>query len=335
VIFYLVKAAHRYTMATYVRGWTSQTGGRLQFLPYELLPGLKELPAATYLFTDLERLTPAQLELTRELWRQLAGAGDAVRLLNDPQRVLGRYELLRTLHERGQNRFRAPRASDDLGSLRFPVFVRREDEHTGSLSPLLDAPAQVEPVLRSLCRRGHRRERLLVVEFCDTSDAEGLYRKYSAFAVGGEILPRHLLFGREWVLRSPETARPDLAREELDYLEGNPHAGALRGIFQLAGVDYGRIDYALLDGEPQVWEINTNPTVRRLTERLSDAFERIDTPERPGSSIPLAFDPELLQRVRGETRGWHPTRVRETMLGVLRSFRIHGLRGVAWSHRNS
>ena len=31
----------------------------------------------------------------------------------------------------------------------------------------------------------------------------------------------------------------------------------------MARIDYGRIDYGVLAGEPQVWEINTNPTIGR------------------------------------------------------------------------
>ena len=33
----------------------------------------------------------------------------------------------------------------------------------------------------------------------------------------------------------------------------------LREIFDLAQIEYGRIDYGMLDGKVQCWEINTNP----------------------------------------------------------------------------
>lgn len=50
--------------------------------------------------------------------------------------------------------------------------------------------------------------------------------------------------------------------EEHDYVEKNPHEGRLREVFRLARIDYGRMDYGMLDGQVQVWEINTNPTIR-------------------------------------------------------------------------
>ena len=103
------------------------------------------------------------------------------------------------------------------------------------------------------------RERLLIEEFCDTRDASGLYRKYSAFAIGERIVPRHVFFSRDWLLKAPQLVAQELVAEELAYVRDNPHEAALREIFALARITYGRIDYALKDGRVQVWEINTNP----------------------------------------------------------------------------
>jgi hypothetical protein len=43
----------------------------------------------------------------------------------------------------------------------------------------------------------------------------------------------------------------------------NPHEHALRAIFDVAGVGYGRIDYAMKGDHVETWEINLNPTVGR------------------------------------------------------------------------
>ena len=51
------------------------------------------------------------------------------------------------------------------------------------------------------------------------------------------------------------------------YMETNPHERALREIFQLARIDYGKIDYAILGDRLQIWEINTNPVVLTVEER--------------------------------------------------------------------
>ncbi len=52
-----------------------------------------------------------------------------------------------------------------------------------------------------------------------------------------------------------------LLAEELDYMRTNPHENELLAIFNLARIDYGRIEYSLYNGRIQVWEINTNPSV--------------------------------------------------------------------------
>jgi hypothetical protein len=44
-------------------------------------------------------------------------------------------------------------------------------------------------------------------------------------------------------------------------------------IFDRAGITYGRIDYGLLSGRIQVWEINTNPMV--IQERQKYAAEKL------------------------------------------------------------
>ena len=58
--------------------------------------------------------------------------------------------------------------------------------------------------------------------------------------------------------------------EENAYLDANPHESELREIFELADIEYGRIDYGIKGGRIQVWEINTNPTVL-LRRHLRDA----------------------------------------------------------------
>jgi hypothetical protein len=52
-----------------------------------------------------------------------------------------------------------------------------------------------------------------------------------------------------------------VGRRGAEYLQAHPHEAELRKIFDLANIEYGRIDYSLLNGKIQVWEINTNPNI--------------------------------------------------------------------------
>jgi hypothetical protein len=138
---------------------------------------------------------------------------------------------------------------------------------------------------RKLKKKGEDTEHLIAVEFCDTRSTDGLFRKYSAFRVGEVIIPGHIIFSSQWVTKDmpPEALRD----EEKEYLENNPHQDELRNIFRSANIEYGRIDYGMLNGNIQVWEINTNPVLiqeqkkyskeklamkQKLVDELADAF---------------------------------------------------------------
>jgi hypothetical protein len=300
VIHFLVTRAHRYTADEYLGSWGRALASIVRVVAYGALPANAELPGGTYLFTDVERLSDAQRSLLGPVCDQLTAGG--ARVLNHPARALGRKPLLDRLHQLGKNRYRAFRIDDAGAPWRFPVFVRQEKEHTGSLTRLLRSEVELRDALRILLMEGFDRRDLLVVELCDTADAGGIYRKYSAFLVGGRILPRHVLFSRGWMLKDVDLLDDDHRREIREYVGDNPHAHELAALFAEAGVEYGRIDYALLDGAIQVWEINTNPIIVKppeaypeatlkfhgaFAERFNEAFATLDRPG--GGRIPIRW----------------------------------------------
>jgi len=271
-IVYLVTAEHAYTMGKFLDSWGRAWRDRIRVVSYAealatprsglraRLPGARRLPErATWIFSDVERMTPAAATSAAALWERLAAAG--ARLLNHPTRSMRRYELLRTLHARGRNRFGVYRADEVRRPERYPVFLRDAHEHTGSRTPLLADEAALDAALADLLSSGASRADTLVVEFCDTADAAGCYRKYSAFVVDGRVLPRHLFFAHEWQVKTATSYAPGHLEEERRYLAANPHEATLREIFALARIDWGRIDYALLGDAVQVWEINSNPMI--------------------------------------------------------------------------
>jgi hypothetical protein len=218
----------------------------------------------TWIFTGLDRLTASGRQVAALAAAALADGG--ARVLNRPDRLLLRHDLLTRLHACGQNLFRATRV-DALAGLRYPVFLREANQHSANLSPLLEDETAVAVHLAHLRLKGYRPEELLAVEFLDTS-VDGVFRKYSAFVVDGQVLARHAQASRTWMIKSGGRDLDErYAREERQYLLDNPHREQLAPIFALAGVDYGRIDYALLDGRIQVWEINSAPTIGHVPRR--------------------------------------------------------------------
>jgi hypothetical protein len=297
MIFYLVTKSGADTMVRFFQHWGRTMAQRMTPLPYEELLKAQTLRPGTYIFSDIERLSPNGAEFVAQVWETLDKAlGKTVRLLNHPTRSMRRYELLRALYERGMNKFTVYRLTDEPHLRRYPVFLRGENDHMGPYTALIYTEAELVAAVAGLLEKGHRREDLVVVEFCDTSDEEGLFRMYTAFKIGKRIIPRSIVFSRNWVIKrgGDKKALEDHRRawllEMREFVEANPHTERLREIFELARIDYGRMDYGLLDGLPQVWEINTNPHIvfptdyradrvsiaRDISSRIISAFEEID-----------------------------------------------------------
>jgi hypothetical protein len=151
------------------------------------------------------------------------------------------------------------------------------------------------------------REQILIVEYHAAANPDGLYRKYGALLVHGRVLPCHVIVSRNWFVKgSTRLVTPEIVKEEADYIDANPHSAELARLLATANIDYGRIDYAFVDGRLQVYEINTNPTIvggsggpikperrakrQRLTDQLVDAFKAMDAecPAGPGDSVAVA-----------------------------------------------
>jgi hypothetical protein len=298
MIHYLVTPEHRYTMDGHLRTWGRSLRGRVRVVPYTRLLFRRRFAPGTYIFSDLERLTEAELATSRALADGLVAAG--ARVLNHPARALRRYAVLRTLHDAGINRFNAHRLAR-RAEARLPVFLRREDEHNGSLTELLRTPEALEQAVAEL-PPSLDRERILAVEYCHTADATGTFRKYSALKIGPRTIPRHLLFSRDWVDKVPDIVTEAYVAEEAAFMASDPHAAAVARVFELTQIEYGRVDYGVLDGAIQVWEINTNPMItalpeniaplrlpgqQRVAERINAAYEAIDS-EPAGAPVRIA-----------------------------------------------
>jgi hypothetical protein len=240
----------------------AQLGDRGSSIAYEDISRTSFLPSGLYVFTGINRLGPAWAELLSGVHRQIHAA-TGVTPLNHPLRTLRRFELLQALYQAGMNEFRAYGAWEDLSKVRFPVFVRPR-EQDGGVPKLLHSTSEVEATIGEQLMNGFSLNELLVVEFEDTADEKGKYRKFSAYVVGNRILPVSIDWGQRWVMRSDGVDHdPEMIEEELRFVQENPHAEQLEKIFSLSKTQFGRIDYSVKDGRVQTWEINTLPLLRR------------------------------------------------------------------------
>jgi hypothetical protein len=264
MIHFLVPSAQANLIKDYLDVFGAPLLNDFHILHYEDLVNQKEFARGTYVLSALDQLNAPTADLLFEIHRQLKDV-EGIRFLNNPRKTLQRFELLTELHQRGLNEFRAVRAGGDRSNLRFPVFLRNERLHEGALSPLLNSESEIHQAIGRALVQGHKLKDLLLVEFCDTANEAKYYRKYAAFVVGKKIIPRSLNYGREWMLKHSQTEfTMPMVQEELEFVRQNPHEQQLAKIFELAQVDYGRIDYSIKkSGRVQTWEINLYPTIGR------------------------------------------------------------------------
>jgi hypothetical protein len=309
VIRFVMTAGHEYTLAD-LRG--DPAAPRLEILTYDRLLAARRLPQAVYVFTDHDRLGLADLELAAVVARTLRAKGLPV--LNAPARVLTRYGLLRALHEEGINDFNAYRVEERVRPSRYPVFLRRDDGHRKPLSDLLDDWDATRRAIDAACAAGVPERRMIVVEYAGEPAAPGIFRKLSVLRVGDCDSPEPFGHDERWLVKYGKRgiAPPALYEDEHRIVRENPFGEVVSRAFEIAGLEYGRADFGLLRGRPQIFEINTNPHVRpggahpvplRLeTQRLSwerhvQAFRALA--ERAPSGPPVALRDKRLRPHQG------------------------------------
>jgi hypothetical protein len=309
VIRFLVTRGHARTLA-HVR--QDPRAPRIDVLSYDRVFAERRLARAVYVFTDHDRLSASDLELAARLHRTLAAAG--VPVLNDPARVRTRFALLRALHEAGLNDFDAYRADEGRKPARYPVFLRRAAGHGAPLSGLLPDADALGRALDSALAQGVPESSLLIVEYAAEPVRPGVFRKLAVSRIGSRLLPQACVHDDHWLVKYGRVGggTPELYADERRILRDNPFASAALRAFELAGIEYGRADFGIVRGRVQIYEINTNPSLRRglphpdpqRSENLAhiwsshvEALRALDPGPLPGPRV--AVRDEQLRRHQG------------------------------------
>jgi hypothetical protein len=277
---------------------------RLRHLSYEELFFERGGPIAHYIFTDFDRLTRFEMDVLAVFVARLREVAPEARILNDPARALDRTALLSELFRRGINQFPVIRLDTGDRPERYPVFIRAEDGYGGPETDVIHDADGFATALQGLRRRGLSLRGRIAVGYAAEAGPDGLFRKFGAYNIGGDIIAYHALRSRHWVVKrnfplfdgsasadDAITRTQEALDEEMAFVRDNPHKDLLREVFQIAGIDFGRVDYGIVAGRPQIYEINTNPNAPRNSRKsrvaarhmitipqMADAFERIDVP---------------------------------------------------------
>jgi hypothetical protein len=290
MICFVATGAHSYT---YKHLLAFPRVPEIEVWSYDRLFRARRLPRATWIFTDVDRLNFWELELAARVYRNIVSAGWPA--LNDPATVAQRFSLLRRLHRAGLNRFNAWSVEAEEWPERYPVFLRTRSAHRGVLTDLLHDPAALRHAIDGALAKGRPRSELMIIEYCAEHSREGVFRKLASYRVGGAMVATLCVHQSTWVAKDGEKgiAGQDLYDDEYRIVEENRHADTLRAAFDVGGIEFGRADFGLVGGQPQVYEINTNPTfprtkdhpfpirmesARLFEQRMVSALTAIDSP---------------------------------------------------------
>ena len=228
MLYYVAREQHRYTIDRLLRT-IREAGGQppahLRVASYEELLAVKRAPIGSYVFTDLDRLTPYELEAATKIAHAVRNADEQVIVSNWPHRVLGRYALLRRLHEAGLNSYNVWRLDEQRMPTAYPVFIRREQDALGPETPLLHDEGEYRAAVALLHVRGWASAGRVAVQFCQSADETGTYRKYGALHFRGDVVPQHLFLSRDCQVGIADRPGQLLAKSRLEArLEPSVHA---------------------------------------------------------------------------------------------------------------
>jgi hypothetical protein len=259
VITFLVSRGHEYTHRTLSK-WAD--GPPVSVLSYDRLFRRRFLREAVYVFTDFDRLNHWELHLAATAFNAISASG--WQPLNNPAQVRQRYALLRRLQEAGINDFGVYRVETGEMPQKYPVFLRNENGHTGPLTELISDRDQLMRAIEALVGAGQAEHHLIIVEYVAAPLRPNLFRKYAMYRIGDRLFPGISVHDETWQVRYGKRglAGRELYEDEHALLRDNPFEEILRRAFELAKIEYGRADFGVVDGRPQIYEVNTNPSIR-------------------------------------------------------------------------
>ena len=308
-LIYVCSRDHAYTFGDLPKQ-LREHGVSACVLSYETLWGCRLLPRGTYVMTDFDRLSPSEHEIAGHLYDHLRDAGLPV--LNNPRHYRPRDSLLKLLHAEGLNGFTCYLPCAGERPRRFPVFLRTIAAHRGTLSELLHDQASADAALFEAIDRGFLLRDLVFVEYAAEPQADtGSFQKHAAFRVGPHIVRANTVNDAGWMAKTGTEgiASAEQYVVERAEMDDYPHRHFAMQVFELAGLEFGRLDFGIVAGRPQAYEINTNPMmqlslahpnlIRRETlglvrSRLASAFADMT---QPVSRLPLRVPKYFKKRI--------------------------------------
>lgn len=260
MIYYVSMREHSHTIDRHLDIWGKDISKIIKPISYEALKRKNSLPAGVWIFTDIDRLSTqdrAELNATFIALRD----SQECKIFNDPASAKLRYELLRLANITGLQTSNVYLASEHCNNINYPVFIRDKNSHEGPEEKLIhDNETLKTEITNLILRKSLSKDDVLITEFVDYK-TNNLYQKYSCMILEGKIFPRHILSDTHWMVKAPKVYNDELLVQESVFINTNPHEEWVRKTAELAGIQWGRIDYGVYKDQFVLFEINTNPGI--------------------------------------------------------------------------
>ena len=156
----------------------------------------------------------------------------------------------------------------EINQITFPVIMRQVGTHTGETTEKIDN----ENALKQFIKQYNDKD-IIVIQYIESRNSEGLYEKARVFIVDGKIYPAHLYVSDHWNVRGPSRNQhmqqhwkqvmeiDDNYQQGFEQYANTEVQTVLTEISQRLQLDYFGVDFSVLD-DNRVFVYEANCSMR-------------------------------------------------------------------------
>ena len=171
--------------------------------------------------------------------------------------------LNRLLYKKKINSFNCYSVIENTQPKQFPVFFKTEYEHKSPLSKLLKNQQELDQAISFFQQSYIPLDGMIITEYRLTPYRGEVFRRLSSYIISDHVSFAGTVHEKSWCVKYGAPALVGGAEylEEQDMIRQSYYREEIQKIARLLNIEYGRVDFNVVDGNIAVYEINTNPSI--------------------------------------------------------------------------